>query len=159
MTMVPGAAATIAELIAASLEEAGFVRNGLSWYRYGAESIEMINIQPAATQPGPYLNLGVYYYRYGQIDAPTMTDCHVDTALNMVLTTPQAFREMELLNPTNDIPSEIRRTELMDLIRRYGIPWLAAMARFEAARALLADNPEIAHVSARARADLQPPRK
>lgn len=80
--------------------------------------------------PGPYINLAVYYYKYGQLNKPAVVDCHVTTRLtNLLQAVGEALRETELLDLTNDISVDIRRDELLQMIRTYGIPWLGGGSR------------------------------
>ena len=155
--MASSAASIVADLIDSSLKEQGFIRKGLSWFHYEQESISVINVQPAAYAPGPYINLGIYYYRYGDADTPDIVECHLDTRLTSVLPKEQAFREITLLDLTNDIPTEVRRDELQALIRAYGIPLLAKLASIDAARVVLSQTPTIVHVAPTVRADLRFP--
>lgn len=155
--MASKAALTVADLINPSLKEQGFARNGLNWYRYEKESILVVNIQPASYAPWVYINLGVYYYRYGDEKNPTIAKCHVDTRLNGVLPQEEALRVISLLDLTSDIPVEVRRDELQTALRMYGVPFLERFASVEAARIALARNPRLMHVTPAVRADLMPP--
>jgi Domain of unknown function (DUF4304) len=148
------AAAQIGEILDPSLVELSFVRSGTRWFRYEEESVLVIDVQPARYSPGPYVNLGVYYYKYGTQKEPNIVDCHVDARLTSMV--PNPLRGDELLNPTNDIPYDVRRDELQTMIRSYAMPWLQSMARLDTAKAVLAHNPKAAHVAPIARADLQP---
>ena len=150
-------ASEIAQILAQSLQNSGFVGGGLRWYRYEEESILVVDVQPSRYSPGPYINLGVYYYRYGRSDKPKIVDCHVDTRLTGIL--PNPLRGDELLDPSNDISKDVRRDELQAMIRSYAIPWLESMARFDAAKTVLAQNPKLAHIAPIARADLVPPQQ
>lgn len=155
--MASSAALTVAELINPSLRAQGFVRDGLSWYRYEKESILVVNVQQASYAPRAYINLGIYYHRYGDEDKPDIVKCHLDARLNGVLSQEEALREIRLLDLTNDIPDEVRRDELQTIIRLYGVPFLERFASFEAARVVLSHNPKLMHVAPAARADLMPP--
>lgn len=46
--MPSGEASKLAQLLAPGLQESGFVRSGLSWYRYEIDSILVINVQPGS---------------------------------------------------------------------------------------------------------------
>jgi hypothetical protein len=151
--MSSGTASEIAQLLSPALQEGGFIRSGLSWYRYENESILVVNIQPAQYAPGPYINLGVYYYKYGRADKPDIVDCHVTTRLTRVV--PNALREIMLLDMTNDISSTARSDELQEMIRNYGIPWLKGLAEFNAARSFLANSANPGHVAPIARTELK----
>jgi hypothetical protein len=145
-------ALTVAQVLDAVLQEQGFIRDDLNWYRYGDESILLINIQRAQFAPGPYINLGVYFYRYGEMEEPRIVDCHVHVRLTRVV--PDAMREIELLDLTNDIPETVRRDEIQGLLRASGIPWLEGVAKFDSARSFLSEHPKAAFVAPKARADL-----
>lgn len=151
---MPSAVAQIAKILNPALVELGFVRNGNRWLRYEEESILVVDVQYARYSPGPHVNLGVYYHKYGSERAPEIVDCHVDTSLISVIPNPR--RGIELLNPKNDLPQEVRRDELEVAVRSYGLSWLQSMARQETARAILAQNPAAAHVSRVANDDLRP---
>jgi hypothetical protein len=155
--MAQGAATIVADLIDPSLREQRFVRHGLSWYRYEKESILVINVQLASYAPWAYINLGVYYYRFGDEDRPDIVECHVSTRLNGVLSQADALREISLLDLTNDIPTEVRRDELQTMIRVHGVPFLERLASFEAARIVLSQNPKLAHIAPAVRAELTLP--
>ncbi len=148
------AAEHIAEILDPSLAEQGFVRSGGRWYRYKEESVLVIDVQPARYSPGPYINLGVYYYKYGSQRQPDIVDCHVDTRLTSLVANPR--RGDELLDPTNSIPYDARRDELRAMIQGSAMPWLQSMARLDTAKAVLANSPKAAHIAPIARADLRP---
>lgn len=152
--MAQNAAIMVGGLIDPTLKEQGFVRSGLSWYRYEKESILVINVQPATYAPWVYINLGVYYRRYGSENEPDIVSCQLDARLNGILPQKEAMRQIYLLDLSNDIPIEERRHELQTMIRNYGVPFLDKLASFEAARAALIQNPKLAHVAPAARADL-----
>ena len=146
------AAQVIAELLQPVLQQDGFVRRGLRWFRYEEESILVIDVQPAAVLPGPYINLGVYYLRYGANQQPKIVDCHVDTRLMSLV--PDPLRGNVLLDPNNEVADDTRREELTQLVHNYGVPWLEMMAKFQSAKTALMKTPLVAHVSAMARPDL-----
>ncbi len=148
------AASQIAGIVDPFLKQSGFVRSGLRWYHYEDQSVLVIDVQPARYSPGPYINMGVYYFKYGNLRNPKIVDCHVDTGLTSVV--PNPLRGDELLDVSNDISIEVRRSELEVMLRSYALPWLESMARLDAAKAVLADNPTAAHVAPIARADLKP---
>lgn len=149
-------ASVIAETLAALLHESGFIRTGLRWYRYEEDSILLIDIQPARSYPGPYINLGVYYYRYGDVDKPRIEECHASMRLTSVV--PSGRRERELLDLSNDISIGVRGQELAEMIRAYAIPWLEGAAKFDTAKSFLAKNKSRpAYIMPIARADLGTP--
>lgn len=148
------AASQIAGIVDPFLKQSGFVRSGLHWYHYEDQSVLVIEVQPARYSPGPYINMGVYYFKYGSLRNPKIVDCHVDTGLTSVV--PNPLRGDELLDVSNDISTAVRRSELEVMLRSYALPWLESMARLDAAKAVLADNPKAAHVAPIARADLKP---
>jgi hypothetical protein len=149
-------ASTVAKILEPLLKERGFDRSGLRFYRYEDESILLVDVQPARAAPGPYINLGVYYYRYGAVDTPDIVACHLSNRLTAVVPQDKAFREIELLDLSNEISLQVRGDELKDLLRAYGIPWLDRLSRFDAAKAVLAEHPTAAYVAPIARADLKP---
>jgi hypothetical protein len=142
----------VAQMLDVVLKEQRFVRSGLNWYRYDDESVLVVNVQRANFAPGPYINLGVYFYRYGDLEEPQIVDCHVHVRLTRVV--PNAFREIELLDLTNDMPTNLRRDGLEGLLRTSAIPWLETLAKFDSARSFLTGNPTAAYVSPNARTDL-----
>jgi len=144
-----------AEYVDPVLQTNGFVRSGLSWYRYEEESILVINLQPARYASGPYVNLGVYFLKFGHADQPDIVDCHVQTRLTRVVA--NAPREIELLDFSNEITADVRRDELREMVSAYGVPWLAGLARIEAAKSYFAGGSTVGHVAPIARADLLPP--
>jgi hypothetical protein len=144
----------MAQLVDPMLKQNGFVRRGLHWYRHEHESVLVVDVQPARSAPGPYINLGVYYFKYGDRQDPKIVDCHVDTRLTSVV--PNPLRGDELLDVTNDISDDVRREELGNMFQLYAIPWFEGMLRLDTARAFLASNPKVAHVAPVARADLKP---
>lgn len=146
------AAIQIAELLQPAMEREGFVRKGLRWYRYESESTLVVEVQPAEFLPGPYINLGIYYLRYGTDQYPDIVDCQLDTGLVSVV--PNPLRANALLDPNNTIPRDVRRQELEDLLYAHAIPWLQSMASFDAARLIIKQNPAAAHVAPRARGDM-----
>lgn len=147
------ATSRIAQVLDPLLQEDGFTRTGLNWYRYGQESILLVNVQSPRHGMGPYINLGVYYYKYGDAREPAIVDCHISTRLTSLVST--APREMELLDVANDVPDEARRRELSDMMRVFAIPWIEAVSKIESARYVLASRPSAAHVAPVARADLR----
>jgi Domain of unknown function (DUF4304) len=149
------AAREIAELLQPVLEQERFLRKGLRWYRYESESILVVEVQPAEVLPGPYINLGVYYLKFGSAQFPEVVDCHVDTGLVSVV--PNPVRGNELLDPNRTISSDVRRQELAELLHAHAIPWLKTMSNLSAARLVIKQNPLAAHVAPVARADLVSP--
>lgn len=149
------AASETARILAPVLRESGFIRRGRNWYRYGGDSILLVNVQQSRLPTVAYVNLGVYYYQYGMVERPKIVDCHVDTRLNSLVSNP--LREMELLDLMKDIPSESRRSELRHMVRTYALPWLERMAAIDSARTFLASNPAAAHVAPKAIEDLRAP--
>ena len=153
--MTPSRAATeVAGLFAPVLLEKGFIRNGLSFYQYTGESILLIDIQPGTPWLGPYVNLGVYYNKFGEMDRPRIVDCHVQTRLISVV--PNPLREEELLRMANDIPLETRRAELLEMMRNSGLPWLEGVAIIDEARTFLPGSSKAAHIAPIARGELTP---
>jgi hypothetical protein len=151
--MASNAASQIARVLAPVLKESGYRRRGLNWYRYGVDSVLLVNVQRARYTSGAYINLGVYYYKYGSMELPKDVDCHLTTRLTALV--PNPLREMELLDFAKDIPLETRRAEIKDMMRSYGVSWLDAMADIDSARSVLARDKKAVHVAPIARADLR----
>jgi len=152
------ASAEVAGLFAPMLQEAGFVRSGLNFYRSTDESILLVSIQTGTHWLGPYVNLGVYYHKFGEtMERPGIVDCHVQTRLTSVV--PNPLREGELLQMSNDISLDTRRAELLGMMRNYGLSWLEGMEVFESARTFLQGSTKAAHVAPIAREGLTPPLK
>jgi hypothetical protein len=149
------AAGEIAELLQPVLEREGFFRRGVNWYRYGTESILVIEVQPSDFLPGPYINLGIYYFRYGSAEFPDIVDCHLDTGFVSVI--PNPLRGNALLDPNSAISLDVRRQELDEQIHAHAIPWLQMMGNFSAAKLVIKENPFAAHIAAVAQSDLIPP--
>jgi Domain of unknown function (DUF4304) len=61
-SMASNAASQIARVLDPVLKEGGYRRRGLNWYRYGVDSVLLVNVQRARYTSGAYINLGVYYY-------------------------------------------------------------------------------------------------
>src|ERR1700722_7999346 len=114
------AASEIAEVLQPVLEREGFFRRGLNWYRYETESILVVEVQPSDFLPGPYINLGVFYFRYGSAEFPDIVDCHLDTGFVSVI--PNPLRGNALLDPNSAISLDVRRQELDELIHAHVIP-------------------------------------
>lgn len=152
MVMSSGAANEIGYLLESILRDVGFTRHGLSWYRYERDSILAVDIQPAKYSPWPYINLGVYYFKYGKLERPDISDCQVTTRLTSIV--PNPLREMELLDVTNDLPWSTRKTELQDTLVHYGILWLHRLAKFAEAKILLSDKTMSGYIAPLARAEL-----
>ena len=151
------AASEATRILDATLRASGFIRSGHNWYRYSRDSILLVNVQQSRLPQVAYVNLGVYYYRYGKLQRPKLVDCHVDTGLNSVV--PNPLRVIALLDLTSYISPDIRSEELGDVVRTYALPWLDRMASLESARSFLASNPTAAHVVPKARADLHAPQE
>lgn len=149
------AADKIAELLRPGLEREGFVRQGLNWYRYETESILVIEVQPSDFLPGPYINLGIFYFKYGSAEFPDIVDCHLDTGFVSVI--PNPLRGNALLDPNSAISLDVRRQELDELIHAHAIPWLQTMGNFSAAKHIIKENPSAAHVAPVAQKDLISP--
>jgi hypothetical protein len=145
----------VAELVQPTLEIEGFLRKGFRWYRAESESILVVEVQPAEVSPGPYINLGVYYLKFGSLQFPEMIDCHLDTGLVSVI--PNPARGNALLDPNSAIARDVRLQELAALLHAHAIPWLQTMSNLSAARLVLEQNPFAAHVAPVARADLVSP--
>ena len=143
----------LAQLLTTVLQDNGFVRRRRNWYRYEDESILLVNLQSSQYGPRAYINLGVYYRRYGALNTPAVTQCHILTRLSRLVGVPGAMREAELLDLGNDISDETRGDELREMIRAFGIPWLEGLAQFSAARSSFL-NANATYVAPEARADL-----
>lgn len=148
------AAEEIAKLLDPELRRSGYVRNGLRWYRYESESVLVIDVQPAKHRLGPYLNLGVYYFKYGHADKPSIEACHVLMRLKRIV--PNPLREMELLDLPNGLSESIRQSELVQMFVTYGFPWLESVSTIESAKVVFADKnkPLALVVEKEVRADL-----
>lgn len=156
-SMKSNAASYVTRVLNPGLRASGFVRHGRNWYRYGSDSILVVNIQQSRLPAVAYVNLGVYYYKYGKNERPKIVDCHVDASLNGVVTNPLLV--IGLLDLTSDIPSELRTDELANVVRAYAVPWLERMATIDSARNFLASNPAAAHIAPEARVDIQVPQE
>lgn len=152
--MTSNPASQIARVLDPVLKDSGYRRRGLTWYRYGVDSVLLVNVQRARYTLGAYINLGVYYYKYGKMERPKDVDCHLTARLTALV--PNPLREMELLDFAKDIPLETRRVEIKDMMRRYGVVWLDGMAEIDSARSVLASDKKAVHVAPIARADLRP---
>jgi hypothetical protein len=150
------APATIARLVAPALIEEGFTRKGQNFYRQENDSVLVVNIQPSRMTAGPYINLGVFYRRYGAESEPNIASCHVFARLLRLV--PDMDRLERLVNLSNDIPESERRAELQTLVRGFGVPWLNALSKFEGAKAFLATGP-YNNIAPVARPDLMPTSK
>jgi hypothetical protein len=131
---MPSSISSFVEILDPVLKAYGFSRKGNNWYRNNDDSIVMVSLQ--ASWPGPLVNLGVFYPRYGAIAWPEINECHVYTRLEAL--TPCSARLDELLAPASPISEDIRQNELQQVVAKYGLPWLNGMSKFDDARSFLA---------------------
>jgi hypothetical protein len=145
------AANEIAELIQPTLQQEGFLRKGQRWYSYEKNATAIIEVQTAKYSPGPYINLGIFYLKYGESKYPKIVDCQIYTRVLGLVPNPERLND--LLDPTNGIPRDIRGKELADAFHSYLIPWLRTMTDVGEAKSVLMKNPRVAHVAVEARED------
>ncbi len=66
------------------LKENGFKKSNATWRRAQEESIAVFNVQKSPWGGGVYyINLGVYFRRLGNEEAPTENRCHVQVRLDL----------------------------------------------------------------------------
>jgi hypothetical protein len=144
-----------AAILTPILKERGFVRSGDSWYRQDEESVMVVNLQ--SSWPGPLVNFGISWRKYGLIAHPKIAQCQVWNRLEMM--GPGPLRVYALTDPSSDISDDDRRTELQQLVLAYGLPWLEGLSKFDTARSFLAEpKNRPAFIAREARAELEVPR-
>ncbi len=153
--MTSKASSIVSDIVDPVMRSAGFSRDGLSWYRPGSESVEILNVQPSRLPTTAYINVGVYYLRFGDAAAASIFNCHASARLTSIV--PDADKEMELLNVDNDMALSARKAELAAMIVSYALPWLHNMADFENACRYVTTSAQVVRVSPEARPFLVPP--
>lgn len=141
--MSASASAIVKRILDPVLSPVGFIRKGSSYFRESEAAILVVNLQ-SGSDPGPYLNLGVYYLALGTHTRPDITECHLWTRLEALApirsqrTDLVMSRLSELVDPKTDISDYDRANELQQLVLTYALPWLNGVARFDTARSFLA---------------------
>jgi hypothetical protein len=133
--MTANSSSSTAEILSPVLAERGFVRIGDSWYRQDQESVLMVDLQ--SSWPGPLLNFGVYWRKYGALTHPRIAQCHVWNRLEIM--GPDALEVSALTDPSSGLSDDDRRRQLQRLVLTYGLPWLEGLSRFDTARSFLAE--------------------
>jgi hypothetical protein len=117
----------------------------------------VFHLQGARFSLGPYINLGVWYDRYGSNDKPQIGYLHLTERLQSLGGIREASRLMELVDPWKDISDKTRAAELQGLIMTFGLPWFEKAKDFESAKARFAAGEISAAVGAAARVDFDRP--
>lgn len=68
---------TFKKSIAAVCEQASFIKNGQSWYRYGKDTIGVINLQKSDWGNFYYINLGIWLKGIGDEKFPKENHCQI----------------------------------------------------------------------------------
>lgn len=72
------------QALAPLLKARGFKKSNATWRRGQDESVAVLNIQKSPWGSGDYyVNLGVYFFAFGELTAPTEYQCHVRRRLDV----------------------------------------------------------------------------
>lgn len=125
-------------IIQTSFDEFGKTSGGLkksgSWYWRSDETIFVVNLQKSQYALRYYVNVGLWLLAVGPADAPTPSSCHIQNRLDGLV--PQALEERAaaLLDLESPIDDEVRREELLTLLRQYLLPLMEVTSTLEGLR-------------------------
>ena len=114
------------------MKELGFKKQGPSWHRSSADTIEVLNIQGSQWSKNFYINLGTYFKAIGSDEKPKEYDCHIRQRLCGV--TDDLNECNSTLSFENSINLEERESNLKRLVSQFAIPWLEKCATVEGAK-------------------------
>jgi hypothetical protein len=124
----------------ALLDDGGFIRHGNTWNKHSNVSIAVFNLQRAPGSRAFYINLGVCFRALGTVAKPNEAHCHVRCRLDQIA--PDRARLHDLLNFEKKLFPLSRKTELQDLVKQFGIPWLDEVSTYSGAAAYAARVPK-----------------
>jgi hypothetical protein len=135
------------------LTTSGFRRGKHSWTRAIGDGTQVVALQDSSWAEILYVNLGMWFARYGTPFRGAITDCHVRTRLeSLVDFSSSTARALDFRIPMSN--SE-RATVVAGAIAGIGVPWLEGVAQFsDAARFLARRTSRAVLIAPAARADL-----
>jgi len=68
---------TFKKAFATPFENAGFVKNGQSWYLDGKDAIIVVNLQKSDWEDMYYINIGIWLKALGETSFPRENQCHL----------------------------------------------------------------------------------
>ena len=109
--------------IAPDLKRMGFLKTARTWRRTSPSVVQVLNLQKSPWGPAPlYVNLGVYFRRFGPDMSPSENQCHVRARLERVAS-PTRWNAICAL-AADQAPSE----EAVAALLEDGISWLDSFA-------------------------------
>ena len=108
--------------IAPDLKRMGFLKMARTWRRTSPSDVQVLNLQKSPWGPAPlYVNLGVYFRRFGPDISPSESQCHVRARLERVAS-PNRWNAICAL-AADQAPSE----EAVAALLEDGISWLDSL--------------------------------
>ena len=107
------------------MTEAGFERREFTWYRFSRETVQVLDVQPAASRSPQrvYFNLGV---TFRELHPPThlrVFDCPVYGRLDHIIPEGEPFSTVTDFG-NSDVPHDERIGRIVEFIRRFALPVL-----------------------------------
>lgn len=116
--------------LAPALKAAGYTKRRRTWHRQESAVVCVFDAMKSRWGNQFQLNLGLYLRALGPEDRPPEYRCHIKNTLFALV--PDRHRLIRLLDFEDDSVGEGRLDEVVGLVVRYGLPWLAAYADEEA---------------------------
>jgi hypothetical protein len=118
-------AQSVIDAIRPVMTEAGFERRESTWYRFSLETVQIFDVQPAASRSPQrvYFNLGVTFRKLHPPTHFRVFDCPVYGRLDHIIPEGEQFSTVtDFAHP--DSPHDERIARIVDFIRRFALPVL-----------------------------------
>lgn len=127
----------VSRTVDSSLKANNFIKKSGSWYREVDESVMVVNLQKSNYGNTFYINLGVWFKRFGQSQFPKEQQCHIRIRLSSL-----TGEELDnALNLENTAVTEVDRQLTIDgAISQRALPFLSACSTVNGVRSMLSEG-------------------
>jgi len=126
---------SVRNIIQATFDEFGKASGGSkkssSWYFRRPETVFVLNLQKSQYAPRYYVNVALWLLAAGPTDAPKPTHCHVQTRLEGLVPPATHERLTALLDLDTPVEDQVRRDDLLSLLREQLLPIMEAASTIE----------------------------
>jgi hypothetical protein len=117
--------------ITSSLKASGFIKKARTWWRYGPDVIQVLNLQKSPYGDNLYVNLGIYVKSLGEEQKPPENRCHVQVRLDRVAHS--EHQQCVVAATAGGVPVQA----LIDAVLVDGVAWLDDLATLSGIRRFL----------------------
>ena len=114
---------------------AGGTKKSGSWYWRSAETVFVLNLQKSQYGPQYYVNVGLWLLSLGPAETPKDHQCPIRTRLDNLVPADKEAGLTTLLDLESPVDDELRREELLALLRSVLLPLLDTTSTLEGLRA------------------------